>query len=304
MKAVNLNKSTEQTEILYPQFNRMNFSSVWREHIRPNIGQAIGDIIGGPIGDIAGSFVQSQINKCSNARAIAIQRGFNPSEMRQSNLSLIEQNKLKSFIDRNLTPTSKYIIKSIDNESVKSSGLLTASFIEKCNMGLKEAASLKAYSTFISRYGEKNASSNFIIEKTEAINEFVDVIEKSIIKHLHNKLTGYKVVLENFNTSNINYVGNISLDWQNKRATAKSKKYVRITNDSTPPNIEIAIETNPNDNDIENVIINSPESEQLEVTNTTEVIAAKNKNSFVIIGLLVATGIVAYSVLPEGTKEE
>lgn len=224
------------------------FGKLW-DKIKENavaVFSTVGAVFGGPVGASIGALIGHWVqenpniivsNQAQKTNAITVEQDEYP-------ISDQEENILLAFVKNQFFPALKAISLTLDSEFVTAQKQLqsinqTAGLkINTVNQALREISILKNYALVITQHGELKGkfhgnakySDNYIINKVEVFNTFLDQVEKGVFKYMiDNNLKGYTLATSQQKVSNITKVRTVNLNWQGQEVTGAIKQYVKNT---------------------------------------------------------------------------
>lgn len=254
------------------------------------IGTIGGGVVGGALGTLIGGWLQDNPNiEFSSEKTLEV--NYNEDEYP---ISEEEENVLMHFVKNQFLPAVKNMALSIDAElqSIGNKTLVLASYapIDIVNKALKEISILKNYALVISEHGERvsaysksKRSENYIINKVEVINSFLDQLEKGVLKYVQdNGLDSFVLTVSDTPLNEFKSVRSIPLDWQSQNVTGAIKKYVKNT--EATGNLEIVEVVNT---DIENTLPATTTNEEVVTTTPKKNGTVKTVLAFTGIALII-----------------
>lgn len=212
--------------------------------IKSNIGSIIGGLIGGPIGAALGGWLQSVIDAGGDVNARVEIVAETPEKYP---MTYIEQKLFSKMHVFQLQSTVKALANKIDETIVtqtlnrtKQSNVIV---IEKANEVLWAISVIKANNTSLVNFGDGTKSRNFLLNKVELIELYLNALEKLVIKYVEdNTASSHKLILEVQNVSKITTIERLQINWQGQRVDANIKKYIsrsQSTDDNTQVDVDV-----------------------------------------------------------------
>lgn len=218
------------------------FGNLWNK-IKKNIGAIIGFVAAGPVGAAIGELIQSwltvnpDIVVTTGKTNLDLDLDVDAINEDSYPISQTEENFLFKWLDKEFKPTILNIANSVDQKIQLTFSKVannTVNEITVINQALRQLSILKAYALHIEQYGyyHKNfletikLSDNYVINKVEAMFIVLDQVEKGIIKYMVEKgFTGYELIAQSEDITNVTKVERVNIDWQGQKIQANIKQY-------------------------------------------------------------------------------